>query len=526
MLLQQLGDPTALLLPLAYGLAVFALLIGIYSLLSRLHPLRWIAVPYTIGALALGVGVGLRAALDRMGLALGESARGTLLVIVSICWTFVAIGLGEELLIDRLIGRRGVAVPRLARDIARALVFLLAVLLTVRYVFDVPFSSIVISSTVLTAVIGFALQDLLKNVIAGIALQMERPFDVGHWVEINKQIGRVVEMSWRATRVITIDGNYIIYPNSSLAGFELINYTLGSPLQALHVQIGVAPHHPPNLVKRVLAEAALASPDVCREPPPSIKLVQFGDSGVTYDVKFWLHDFDRYTDKRDAVMTNAWYALQRAGIALPFPVRQVYMHQVDPLSQATEQRDRIARLVDDLRRVDLFAVLDDDELHTLAAHVQVRLYGKDEVLVRQGQAGDTFFIIRAGRVRVDVDDNLGDARAAMTVNHLGPGEFFGELALLTGEPRGATVVAEADTETLVVAQAGLAPLLQANPALPERLGAVLARRLEMNQVALAARSSDDTPAPAVSRPTLVRRIRQLFGLSSRAEAQLPSGEPR
>jgi small-conductance mechanosensitive channel len=122
----------------------------------------------------------------------------------------VAIGLGERLLIDRWIGRHGVAVPRLARDIARAMVFILAVVLTIRFVFEVPLSSIVISSTVLTAVIGFALQDLLKNVIAGIALQMERPFDVGHGVEVNKQIGRVVEMSWRATRVITIDGNYVI----------------------------------------------------------------------------------------------------------------------------------------------------------------------------------------------------------------------------------------------------------------------------------------------------------------------------
>jgi CRP-like cAMP-binding protein len=345
---------------------------------------------------------------------------------------------------------------------------------------------------------------------------MERPFDVGHWVEINKQIGRVVEMSWRATRVITIDGNYIIYPNSILAQSELINYTLGSPVQALHVQLGIAPHHPPNLVKRVLQEAALVSPDICREPAPSIKVQQFGSDVVTYDVKFWLYEFDRYSDKRDAVLTQCWYALNRAGIKLPIPLRQVYMHEVDPSSQQGERRVQIARVVNDLRRIDIFAVLDEQELLALAEHSEVLLYSAGEVLARQGQPGDTFFVIRSGRVRVDVDDGHVNGRAAVTVNHLGPGDFFGELALLTGEPRGATVVAEVDTETLVVDRSDLAPLLQQNHELPERLGAVLARRLEMNQVALAARGDDQANAGEVSRPTLVNRIRQLFGLGMHA----------
>jgi small-conductance mechanosensitive channel/CRP-like cAMP-binding protein len=517
-LLQLIDDPLGLLLPLAYGLAVFALLMLIYRWLRRFRALSWVAIPYTIGALTLGAALGLRMALDRAGAAIEGSTREVLLAVLVICWSFVALGLGEELLLDRWILRRGAGIPRLMREIVRTAVFILAVLLTIRYVFDVPLSSIVISSTVLTAVIGFALQDLLKNVIAGIALQVERPFDVGHWVEINKQIGRVVEMSWRATRVITIDGNYVIYPNSILAQSELINYTIGSPVQALHVQIGVAPHYPPNMIKRVLTEAALASPHVCRDPPPSIKLVQFGDYGVTYDIKFWLYSFDQYTDKRDAVMTSAWYFLNRAGVKLPFPIRQVYLHQVDPISESAEQRERVVRLVADLRRVDLFAVLDDDELRHLAAHVQVRLYARGEVLVRQGAIDTTFFIICSGCVRVEVDDHLGDQRAAMTVNQLGLGDFFGEMALLTGEPRSATVVAEEDTEALVVDRVDLAPLLQANPELPERLGAVLARRLEMNQVALAARGADDAPTHDSSRPTLVHRIRHLFGLDSRAEA--------
>jgi small-conductance mechanosensitive channel/CRP-like cAMP-binding protein len=517
-LLQQLDNPLALLQPLAYGLAVFVLLLVIRRLLRPYRTLVGLSLPYLLGTLALGFTISLMAALDQAGAPIDQLLRNVLLALLIFCWGFVGLGLAENLLLERWTTRGGTPIPRLARDIGRVVAFIIVVLLVVRFVFEVQLSSIVISSTILSAVIALALQDLLKNVFAGIALQTERPFEVGHWVEINGQIGRVVEMSWRATRVITVDGNYIIYPNSSLAQTELINYTIGSPIQAMHVQIGLEPHHPPNVVKQVLSAAALASPDVCREPPPSIKVHQYGDYSVTYDIKFWLYSFDRYPEKRDAVLTSAWYHLNRAGINRPFPIRQVYMHQVDPISEAAEQRERIAGLVADLRRVDLFAMLDDAELHQLAAQVQVRLYGKDEVLVHQGQVEDTFFIIRSGRVRVDVDDNLADSRAATTVNHLGPGEFFGELALLTGEPRGATVVAEVDTEALVIAQGGIAPLLAANEELPERLGAVLARRIEMNQAALASRS-DAAPVALVSRPTLVHRIRQLFGLNGHADGR-------
>ncbi len=515
---QTLQLSTELILPLAYGLAAFVLLILIRRLLRPYRTLEGLSFPYVLGALAVGIAISLGIALGRLGASLDGTLYSALLAVLICCWGFVGFGLVENLLVERWISRGGMALPRLIRDIGRGLAFIIVILLTIRFVFDVQLSSIVISSTVLSAVIGLALQDLLKNVIAGIALQTERPFDVGHWVQISGQIGRVVEMSWRATRVITVDGNYIIYPNSSLAQCELINYSLGSPVQAMHVQVGVGYSHPPNLVKRVLKEAALASPDVCREPAPSIKLIQYGDYSVTYDIKFWLYNYDRYPEKRDSVMTNAWYHLNRAGIKLPFPIREVYLHEVDPLSQADQHHIYIESLVSALRCVELFSVLDSAELHKLAEQTRVQVYGSGEVLAQQGEPGNTFFVIRSGRVRIDVDDRLDDRLTAVTVNHLGPGEFFGETALLTGAPRGATVVAEEDTEALVVAQADIAPLLQANPELPERLGEVLARRVEMNRAALATRHDDlAIGVEDVSRPTLVHRIRQLFGLNGRPE---------
>ena len=500
------------ILPLVAGAATLALLLVIRRLLRRAGMLRGFGLAYLFGSAALAAALAYRLLLFEQGRAPNQTVRTMLLAALVCSWGFVALGLLEHLLLQRWFGQGRANIPRLALDIGRALAFIVVIVLTLSLVLGVQLSSVVISSTVASAVIGLALQDLLKNVIAGIALQGERPFDVGHWVEINRQTGRVVEMSWRATRVVTVDGDYIIYPNSLLAQSELLNHSLSSPVRAMHVQVGVGYSHPPNLVKQVLTEAALASPEVCRDPPPSIKLVQYGDYSVTYDIKFWLYSYDRYTEKRDAVMTAAWYHLHRAGIKLPVPLREVFMHQVSPRSAAEEHHAQIERLVATLRYVDLFAVLDEAELHMLAERTRLELYGRGELLARQGEQGDTFFVIRSGRVRIEVDDRAGDDLPALTVNQLGPGDFFGELALLTGEPRGATVVAEHDTEALVVARADIAPLLQANPALPERLGAVLAERMAMNQAALASRSGPDLPPEPISRPTLVHRIRSLFGL--------------
>ena len=500
------------LVPLAAGLAVVALLLTLRRLLRRMGVTHGVGLAFLSGTLALSLAAAYWLWLAEQGRPADARIRTVLLAALVCSWGFVALGLAEHALLRRRRAQGQAALPRLALDIGRALAFIVVILLTLNLVLGVQLSSIVISSTVASAVIGLALQDLLKNVFAGIALQAERSFDVGHWVEINKQTGQIVEMSWRATRMITVDGNYVIYPNSLLAQSELTNYTLGSPIQAVHAQVGVGYSHPPNLVKQVLSQAALASADVCRDPPPSVKLVQYGDYSVTYDIKFWLYSYDRYPEKRDTVMSNAWYHLHRAGIKLPFPIREVYLHQVDPLSEADQHHMYVENLVATLRQVDLFTALDTAELHNLAEHVQLRLYGKGEPLARQGEAGDTFFIIRSGRVRIDVDDIVGDALPAVTVNHLGPGEFFGEMGLLTGAVRGATVIAEADTEALVVARPDIAPLLQANPQLPDRLGAILAQRLEMNRAVLATRSAADMPTDEISRPTLAQRIRSLFGL--------------
>jgi small-conductance mechanosensitive channel/CRP-like cAMP-binding protein len=501
-------NPT-IALPLIQSAITLVFLLVILRLLYRRPALRTLTWPYLIATFTLSAGL-LRPLFVPQSVPLLDPI---LLAAQIFCWGYVGLTLAEYAFVERWARRRGVVVPRLAHDIVYAVAFVVGILIALQLVFNIAPSSIVISSTILSAVIGLALQDLLKNVIAGIALQLERPFEVGHWVQIDDGIGKVVQMSWRATRLVNVDGNLVIHPNSVLATSQLINYSLPESVQALHTQIALSYTHPPNVVKRVLTEAILASPFVSPTPPPSIKVLGYGDYSVTYDLKFWLFDYDRYPDKRDSVMTNAWYALQRAGLKMPLPVREIYTHEESPENIEQRRIEHLQRITADLRKSAVLAMLADTELAMLAERAYVRLYGIGDVLVRQGDAGDVLFIIRSGRVRVDVRNQDG---SSVTVNQLGPGECFGEMALVTGEPRGASVIAAEDSEVLLVDKEALTPIMLANPELPERFGELLFERRAMTQSALELHvAAHPETSDAIPRATLGRRIREFFGMSQK-----------
>jgi branched-chain amino acid transport system substrate-binding protein len=163
----------------------------------------------------------------------------------------------------------------------------------------------------------------------------------------------------------------------------------------------------------------------------------------------------------------------------------------------------------DLRKAPVLQALDDDEIFQLARRVHMRIYGVGDLLVRQGERGDTLFILRSGSVRVDVQSDQHDT---ITVATLGPGECFGEMALMTGDPRGATVIAERDTEVLVVAKENIAPLFVDNPTLPERLGAILLERRQANQAALSSQRVVGGEDENEERRSLIAQIRSFFGL--------------
>jgi CRP-like cAMP-binding protein len=394
------------------------------------------------------------------------------------------------------------------RDIARLGLALVALVLIVRGFFpEVNLNVFAVSSLVIGYIVGNATQDTLGNLFAGLALNAERPFQIGDWVTVGGHTGVLIDTTWRATRLQTKANDYIVIPNSSIAKESITNYSRPTRSHGSHVQIGVSYDTPPNKVREVILGVLSEAPGVCKDPAPSVYLVSYGDFAVNFTIKFFLEEFDRLDPIQSGVMDRLWYAFRREGISIPYPIRDV-RHR-DALAEEQTQhlagQNAIRQL---LSGVELFQSLSPEELERLAGAAKTHLYAAGENLCRQGEPGESFYIICEGRVAVLMN---GPEGRTVTAAHLASGAFFGEMSLLTGEPRSGTVTAETDVQVLRVSKQDFAGLLQANANLAENLAAVLAKRIEGRRMAMAAPIARES-APD-TRSALAVRIKQFFGIS-------------
>lgn len=407
--------------------------------------------------------------------------------------------------------RRGVMVPRLIVDVFSFVVLAGVALLILNYVFQANLTGLLVTSTVVSAVIGLALQDTLGNVISGLALQMEHPFTVGDWVRVSDQDGQVTQMSWRSVTLRTFDNHNVFIPNGNIAKALVINYSRPAPLQRMHASIHVAYGQPPGLVKQVLERAAAEAEGVVADPAPQAVLRSFDDSAVHYDLLYWITDYARLLPIHNNVLTCVWYALDRMHVAFPYPVRDVTMKMLSDDHEARVLAQRLAQVVAALRPLTVLAPLTDSQIKQLAQTAARQRFTTGERLVRQGEAGDSLFVITTGRVRVE--KRLEDG-AVIVLDRLGPDQFFGEMSLLTGERRSATVIAETETEVVLVNHDGLAPVIAADARMAEALSEALAARTRNLGERVAAATAPLAERRADGQASaLLARIRQFFGVA-------------
>lgn len=406
--------------------------------------------------------------------------------------------------------RRKTPPPSLLRDIVRWILAVIVLFSLLKGVLNVDLSPIIFTSAAVTIVVGLALQDLLGNLFAGITLNMGKPFKIGDWVMAGSQVGEVVNMTWRATRIKTLDGDYVIIPNSMISKEEIINYYAPSRIHARHIKVGVTYDAAPNKVKDVMTDAALKSKDVLANPAPEVWLVDFGDFSITYELKFWIENYRMYNQIEDEVHTRIWYAFRRNGIHIPFPIRNIYMRSLKKEEEEISREKDVAERLAAMRPVEILRPLSDEELLTLAKKIGTHFYGRGEVLVRQGNAGDSFFIIASGRVAVSVRDNKGQS---MTIAQLEEGDFFGEGSLLTGEPRTATITTTEDTKVIIIDKSSFADILTQNPQIAEKLSEILEKRLrELAEKKVAAEKAAEKEITVEPFSVILGKIRNFFGL--------------
>jgi small-conductance mechanosensitive channel/CRP-like cAMP-binding protein len=429
----------------------------------------------------------------------GKDLRG-LLFAAWIPLIFFIVRVADALVFDVIMSRRrNVVAPQLLREIFAIVVYFALFAWTIKEVFHTSITAWLATTTILAAVIGLALQDTLGNLFSGIAIHLEDAFEVGDVIHSGDYYGVVESVTWRATRIRTFNNNVVILPNSQLAR-ERIELFPRNNLNARVLQFGVDYHVPPAAVIEVLMQAAAHIEGVARDMPVTARVGGFGDSAVTYEVKYFTRDYSM-RDRIDASIRKAvWYAFRRNDISFATPIRS-YAPYTPPKLAAQDVKPE--EIVERLQQVRLFSPLPADALARLAAGARTHFYSKGETILRHGAAGDSMFVVHQGTVSVRINDD--SASGWHEVAQLDPGMIFGEMALLTGEARTADVAALTDVVALEIVKEALQPILQAHPELASAMAAkITERRDHLDSL----RSADDEEEER----SVLSRIRDWFGL--------------
>jgi small-conductance mechanosensitive channel len=341
-------------------------------------------------------------------------------------------------------------------------------------------AELVTTSAVSAVVLGFALQDTLGNAFAGLAIQSEKPFHVGQWVRIGDYDGRVAEVTWRATKLRTKAGNFVILPNNVVGKEAIVNYSEPSAPLRLEVEVGATYLVPPSQVKAAMMEALRHSSRVLTAPAPEVLLVAFDASAINYRARFWVSDFAQDELARDEVRTAIYYSFQRHNIEIPWPIQVEYSRplEVQDVNKKLEEEEQL------LASVDLFASLAPEVRSQIARAAPMAVYGSGETIVKEGELGQSMFIIVSGAVRVVVGAQREE------VARIDRGGYFGEMSLLTGEPRSATVLASGDVAVVEIDAELFRRIGAIHPEAIEKIGmAAMVRRAGLDEVKAAAQTT-------------------------------------
>ncbi|MCK6589224.1 MAG: mechanosensitive ion channel [Polyangiaceae bacterium] len=432
---------------------------------------------------------------------------------------FLAASIGQSaflLVLDAIFGkRRDQPLPRIFRDIAQGVILIAVVLITLRAAGVEP-TSLLTTSALLTAVIGLSLQDTLGNLFAGLSIQAQRPFEVGDWIQIDPDprfIGRVIEINWRATTVLTAEQVELIIPNGMLAKSTIRNFTKPSGISRRTVELQAPYDVQPQRVEKALLSSIQGITGVRTEPSPFVLIARFADSWVMYHLNYFIDDFTQRDRVDSMVRQRIWFALQRAGIAIPFPTRMMIQTQdATPEARAKTEAEEQARRLAAIKGVDFLATIPEPALERLASLSKSCQYVAGEVIIRQGDVGHELYIVRTGEVSVLL--GRGAEGSVAELARLGPGKFFGEMSLMTGARRAATVQATLDCELVRIDKEAFQDILASDPRLVEEITQVLVdRQIEMEENLSARTAARSQKYKEEKSSALLAAIKEFFSLS-------------
>lgn len=379
--------------------------------------------------------------------------------------------------------------------------------------------------------IGFGLQNTAKDFISGFTLLLERKIKVGDFVELDGLSGYVKEVALRSTLIRTRDGGDVVVPNGHLIDKKILNWTLDSYVARIKIPVGVAYESDPLLVTETLLNASYLEPSVRSEPAPKVMFVGFGDYALNFELWVWIDRIDFEPHLRSSLNFNIEYCLRIAGLKVPFPQQEVlvknYQKNYHEFDSSLDSQSAIAARLSThhvkvtqtpslslrnlLQQVTYFSNFSELQLRQLIEAGFRRKLAKSQVLFHENDPGDAFYIILSGSVEVFVE-KLNKQLAVLTA-----GKFFGELALMLGIPRTASVRAREETVLFAINHTGFQKLLHENPDVCESIvrelekgqSELTERREELRQLGLLEDDEDDANPILWVR----KRLKNLFSLA-------------
>lgn len=397
-----------------------------------------------------------------------------------------------------------VVVPGMLINLMTGIIWLVTCILVLSFVFEIPITGIVTTSTVAMGVSGLALRDFIADLFAGVVISIERMIRIGDWIDVDgKYVGRVVEISSRSTRLVNNDELTLVVPNSQITRLPVRNYSYPEKYWRDKLNITLGYEVTFHQARRILLGAVHAIPELASVPrTPSVNVVEHNDRGVLWSVLYWIPDYGSRSSLAARLHQNILRNLHYADIRCPYP-RQV-VHDQD----VTFSGENAADLVPLLRKNPLFSLLTEEELLDVARYAERTTCEAKHVVIRQGDLTNAqLFILHEGLLSVQIDGKV--------VGQLSAGSIFGEMSMLTGEPRGSTVTAVVDSSVIEISKDVMDRLLRHRPELVTIVGDMLAKRQLANR-RIAEQSAMGVDVQESEKRTLAdqitKRIRNFFGL--------------
>lgn len=380
--------------------------------------------------------------------------------------------------------------PRLLTDFFSFIVYLFSIAIILSTVYEQPITGFYTTSGVVGIILGFALKSLILDVFSGLAMNIDRPFNIDQWIMLHGRrlelhiIGCVKAMNWRTTRIQTTEGVLVVVPNSHMSTAIITNLSAPEEKSRFEFTLILNFAVPIDRAIRIITAAILDVTDnnigFLNKPKSKVRVHEIADSGIVYRVRYWLLPSKMSPNKsRHLAMTKIVQHLRLSGITPTYPKLETSFYK--KLDEKTiVNAGNFADKTNMLSNVEIFSSLSDNEIREIAKTLNVLEFNPGEKIVQKGDLGISMFVIFEGFVNILAD--IHNSGQEIKIDSLTTGEFFGEMSLLTGELRSATVIAHIPTTIFEISKNVLSPIIESRPHIATNIGKLISCRQIKNAI--------------------------------------------